>query len=114
MKLDYTAWQFWLTAVVAVINICVLIYTWASNRDKARTKDLKEIKDDIRDVDKRVTRLEENQIGHEELGKVYERINAVSDQVSEMKGEMKGSLGSIGGSVDMILDHLLKDERGKL
>lgn len=109
--INYQAWQFWFMVASALINVVVWVGVWISNKDKAKGKDIAEVKEEIRAVDKRVTRLEENQIGHEDLGKVYERINAVSDQVSEMKGEMKGSLGSIGGSLDMILDHLLKGER---
>ena len=109
--IDYKAWQFWFMVVSALINVVVWVGVWISNKGKAQGKDIAEVKEEIRAVDTRVTRLEENQIGQDDLAKVYERINRVSDQVSEMKGEVKGSLGNIGGSVDMILDHLLKSER---
>jgi len=105
--IDYKAWQFWFLVVSALINVVVWVGVWISNKDKAQGKDIAEVKDEIRAVDTRVTRLEETQIGHDDLAKVYARINKVSDQVSEMKG----SLENIGGSVDMILDHLLKSEK---
>lgn len=113
MTLDYNALQFWATIVLAAGNIGVMGYTWITNSDKARVKDINEIKSDIIGVDKRLTKLEGNNICHQDLGQVYDRINAVSDQVSAMKGEIKGSVSSIGGTVDMILEHLLKKENGK-
>lgn len=111
MTNNYNAWQFWWLVISGLVNAVVWVGVWICNKDKARSGDIADVKGDIRGVDKRVTRLEDNQIGHEDLAKVYARINKVSDQVANMKGEMTGALGNIGGSVDMILDHMLKQDR---
>nr|WP_319491817.1 DUF2730 family protein [uncultured Desulfobacter sp.] len=105
--IDYKALQFWLMVISLVGNVVVWLGVWITNKDKAHGKDVAAVKCDIQKVDKRVTRLEENKIGHRDLAAVHERIDRVSDQVSEMKG----SLENIGGSVDMILEHLLKSEK---
>ena len=108
---DYAGWQLVFLVGSGAVNVVAWVGAWICNKDKARTKDIAEVAADIQAMGNRVTRLEETQINHEDLAKVYERINRVADQLSEMKGEMKGSLGNIGGSVDMILECLLKTEK---
>lgn len=109
MKLDYNAWQFWLTVAVVIGNIGVLIYTWVSNRNKAQTKDIKEIKEDVQDVETRVTKLEAGSISHGDLSKVYDRINDVGKGVSKLEGSINGLQESVG----LIHQHLLDSGGGK-
>lgn len=105
--IDYKALSFWFMVISAVVNVVVWVGVWISNKDRARGKDIADVRDEIRAVDTRVTRLEDTRIGQEDLAKVYERVNEVSGQVAAMKG----ALENIGGAVDMILEHLLKWER---
>lgn len=107
-EINWGQWQFWLTVVMALMNIGVGFYVWFSNRDKARNDDLKEITTDAKKLETRVTQLEAASISHDDLGKVYDRINEVSDQVSELNGTMSG----IKGSVDMIHEYLLNSNGG--
>ena len=105
--IDYKALHFWFMVISAVVNVVVWVGVWITNKDRARGKDIAAVRDEIRAVDTRVTRLEDTRICQDDLAKVYTRINNVSDQVAAMKG----ALENIGGAVDMILECLLKSEK---
>ncbi|MBU0972313.1 MAG: hypothetical protein KKC20_16810, partial [Proteobacteria bacterium] len=84
-------------------------FVWFSNRDKARSKDIKDVKEttskDIKAVETRVTKLETSAITHKDLGEVYERVNDLSTTLAEVKG----TVGGIKGAVDMIQEYLLNN-----
>jgi hypothetical protein len=115
---NWRAWQFWFSVGQYIIAIVVGAYVWISNRDKARVRDIKRVEEctaidiegiketlagEIKNVGTRVTRLENSTISHEDLGKVYDRINGVSDQVSAQTEAING----LKRAVDMIHQHLL-------
>lgn len=130
-KTDWVAWKFWFDTGQYIVTILVGFFVWICSRNKARSKDIKAVKEstseEITDIKKstskeineikdtnsegikaveiRVTKLETSAITHKDLGEVYERINEVSDKMSELAGTTKG----IKGSVDMIQDHLLNN-----
>lgn len=97
-KTDYSVWRFWFDIGQYIVAFFIAFYIWLSNRDKARSKDLK-------DAETRITKLESSSITHEDLGKVHEKINDVSVQVSGLTGTTNG----IKGAVDMIQEHLLSN-----
>lgn len=93
---NYPAMQFWFNIGQYVITVVIGVYVWISNRANARSKDVEKIAC-------RVVRLESSSISHADLGKVYERINFISDQMHKVSGTVTG----IKGSVDMIQECLL-------
>ena len=106
--IDYKAYQFWLAVAVALEGIVVGVYTWVSNRDKAQAEDIKEVKGDLQKLETRVTRLEAGSISHEDLSKVYDRINDVGNAVSGLDEAITGLRESVG----LIHQHLLNSNGG--
>ncbi|MCP3941534.1 MAG: hypothetical protein GY710_08645 [Desulfobacteraceae bacterium] len=104
-KIDYAAWRFWVDVGQYIFGIIIAFYIWFSNRAKATDKDVQGVKKDMGKIESRVTKLEAGSISHDDLGKVYERMNKVSDQMSELTGTTKG----IKGTVDIIQEHLLNN-----
>lgn len=69
-------------------------------------------------LEERCGRLEAAQITHEDLGRVYRRLEGVKDTVSAMGGEiaaavgeLKGTLDATRGQVSIVCQHLM--ERGE-
>ena len=58
------------------------------------------------DAETRIAKLEAAQITHQDLGKVYRRLDTVVETVSEMKGTMSATQGQLA----VICEHLM--ERG--
>ena len=103
--IDYPAWKFWFDVVQYLITIIVAVYVWTSNRAHARKKDMDSVKEVVVGIGTRVTKLETGAISKDDLAAVYNRVNAISDQVSNLSGKMDG----IGKSVDMIQEYLLNN-----
>ena len=104
-KTDYAAWRFWFDVGQYIIAFLVGFYVWFSNRAKATGKDVKNVKKTMGGIESRVTKLETGSISHDDLGKVYERVNGIAVQVSNLDGKMDG----VKGAVDMINEHLLSN-----
>lgn len=108
MASNWAQWQFWLAVAVAIENAAVGVYVWISNKDKARSKDIKEIRTDLQKIQTRVTKLEAGSISHGDLSKVYHRINDVGNDVSGLNGAIDGLRESVG----LIHQHLLNTSGG--
>jgi len=113
--IDYRALQFWLSVAQVVGYLILGAYVWIVNRQKATRAEIKELRDSLASYTKdqadncgkhkaRTTTLEvkvENSPSHEDLGKVYDRINVVKGAVDEMSGTLKG----IGTQVGLLVRH---------
>lgn len=104
-KTDYAAWRFWFDIGQYIVAFFVAIYIWLSNRDKARSKDLEDVKEstskDFKEVENRITKLETSAITLKDLGPVYDRINDIAVDVAKIEG--------VKDTVDMIQEHLLNN-----
>ena len=93
---NYTVWKMGFDVFQFLVTMAVGIYAWASKRAAAQKKNLDAI-------EKRVGELEKDQVGKEDLDKIYNRINEVAVEVGQLSGEMKG----ISVPLNIIQDHLL-------
>lgn len=103
--LDYTSMKlvidgsYYITmAVLTLLMVANTIFIWRANRSAAKQSE-------IRDLESRICCLEESCINHDDLGKVYDRINDVNAQVSELNGTTKGIKAAVG----LIHNHLLNN-----
>ena len=112
-NIEWSQWNFWVVVGQLAFTAITAFSVWFSNRDKARSRDIKDIKEstseDIKAVETRVTKLETGAITHKELGEVHEKINDIMEKVSKMDGKMEGKLDGVIGTVDMIQQWLLNN-----
>ncbi len=107
--MDYTAGKFWFDVLQWFITLGIGVYAWLTNRHRAT-------REQIAEVEKRLTRTEET-IKHlpddDELGKMYDRINALHVQLSAVNASL-GAIGdtmkSVQRSVSVINDYLLNNK----
>lgn len=113
----WTEPQFWLS----IINICGTItlgfYTRRIDRDRVKAaqmhltdRRLTENEKILAKQKEKIARIEErleNLPTHENIGKVYERINAVHGAVEKLTGVISG----IKSSLEMIHEYLLKERK---
>ena len=63
------------------------------------------------EVETRVARLEAAQITHEDLGRVYRRLDGMLDSMAAMNAthsEVKGSLDATRGQLAIVCEHLME------
>ena len=101
IKLAIDSGYYIVMAVLTLLMVANTFFIWRANRSAAKQTE-------IRDLESRICRLEVSSVDHDDLGKVYERINEVSDQVSKLNGTTK----SISQGVAMIHQHLLNSTGG--
>lgn len=119
---DYNKWRLVFEVFLFVWNLGVSGWLWLGRSHKATLKRIDEVEANFGErfstyeqrclvKHERITRLE-SQIGempsHDDLGRIYDRINAVSGDVREMKGTLEGT----AKSVDRLHRYLLEHDRG--
>ncbi|MDP2548071.1 DUF2730 family protein [Oceanobacter sp. 4_MG-2023] len=110
--LDYKALGFWLQAIQALITGAVFLYVWLTNRQKANTSAIKELREEltrsINDMDDRVIRVEkdiEHLPTHSDMAGLHARVNDANDSIKSMSGELK----QMNHTLQLINDHLLNN-----
>lgn len=112
---DYRALSFWLMAAQAVGNTIFWLVGWLSLRQKATATEIKAVSAQVQAMkdaqqencgkhQARTTTLEaqlKSAPTHDDLGKVYDRVNVVKGAVDEMNGVLKG----IGFQVGLLVKH---------
>lgn len=120
---DYGAMRFFLDAAQALGLLVLFVYTWITQRSKANRNliDQVEQKHDERgeELEGRMKRVEHD-VGllhqqvqqvptHYDLGRVYERLNGVSEQVENLSGQFSG----LSHQLSLISQHLLSNDRDR-
>ena len=107
LKLGFQVLQFLITGGIG-------IYVYMSNKNKVTNDRIGKLEDDIDSkIDghsERIARIEaraEKAPTHDDLAKVYEKVNQVSDCVSRLEGEFSG----VSRVVNLIHETLMEDRR---
>lgn len=116
--MNYEKYRFWLEGVVLVVNVGLWVWVYWSNRQKATTTEIKELKDLISDTQqKQATKCAEHQTRtttlevqfestptHRDIGAVYDRISDLKSSVDTMSGTLTG----VGHQLQLLIEHHLK------
>jgi len=115
-EVDYKALTFYLALLNTLGTIATFIYAWFSNKHKANASAIeklsKSMMDDARVIEGRFTKVESD-IKHlptiQDIGSVYERVNAIATTLSKMQGEV----GQINSGLNLLHTHLLNSGKGR-
>jgi hypothetical protein len=110
MPIDYNKWRFFFEVFLFVWNLGLGAYLVIARRQQVTADRIDELEagmgKDMGDINDRLTRVErdlEHVPSHDDLGKIYERLNGVDKGLSEMKGEFV----AVRRGLDMIHQFLL-------
>ena len=108
----------WIQIAVACVAAASLITTVVIYRNSMRRKDYHELKTREEKQDKAIGELQNNvsRIGselrhaptHEDMGRLHEKLNAISREVSETHSSMKANMRQ----TEMIQQHLMEKKHG--
>lgn len=97
--MNWDAGRFWLDLIAMAVAGGAATYTWITNHDRATATE-------VRSLDIRLTRIEErvnSAPGHDDLGRIYERVNNLGEGLEGLRGELKGIAHQLG----MLVQHML-------
>lgn len=107
---DYDAGKFWLEFFNLVLIVVLGIYTWWVNRNKAASVEVRKAEKQRQALANRMDIIEER-IEHlpndNDIERIHERIDVVSNQLSEISGSMKAS----NRQLELINEHLINRDR---
>jgi len=109
---NYAALQFWLSALLAVINVGALVVGFFSIRNKATAAEIREVKNEFQKISERITTLEttaKSAPTHKDLGEIHEKINTVNSAVDKMSGVLSG----IVNQLQLLIEHHLQREKSR-
>lgn len=113
-NIDYKALGFWLQALQALITGMVFVYVWLTNRQKANTAAIDEMRkvfnQELNGLDDRLIRVEkdiEHLPTHDDMAKLHTRINETSEALKHIDGKLE----QIDRTTQMINQYLI--DKGK-
>lgn len=93
---DYEFWKFWMSVANFIGTVVLALYIFVTSRSRVNSERINElethIKTKIDDHDGRLARMEEHNKHvptHEDFKRVYDKINAQSDQLNRLSGESR-------------------------
>ena len=127
MGWDYEALEFWLTLAVVVISA---VGGWVAGLLRKQSRRIEELEDagakaladlrakaaaDLRAIEIQleskverhesdIAALKASQITHEDLGRIYQRLEPITSQM----GEVKGSIDALATQLGIVTQHLLE------
>lgn len=110
-QLDYEAAKFWMSFLQLVGVVALGIYTYMTNKTKANASAIEAVKDDFDGIKSRVTAIEgkmENAPTHQDISKVYGRLNDVAEDLSGARGQMS----ALSHQLSMVNQYLLNNKGG--
>ena len=114
MDIDYKALGFWFQVLQAIITAVVFIYFWLTNRQKANTAAIEQMRKDFNSelnaIDDRLIRVEkdiEHLPTHDDMAALHSRINETSESLKHIDGK----LNQIDRTTQMINQYLI--DKGK-
>lgn len=122
-QFDYGAAKFWLSILQLAGLIALGIYTHITSKSKANATTINAVRKDMENVydhlEERVTRAERRQDvfesklegapTHQDLSRVYERLNDVAEDLSGVSGQMR----SLSHQLSMVNTYLLNQKDPK-
>jgi predicted ArsR family transcriptional regulator len=110
--IDYDAAGLWLQAAglgLSALNSICLVVLWFANRGRVTREAIDTVARDAEsrgdELDKRLVRMEEairHAPTHEDLGKIYERLNSIGNHLAELRGGNE----KISEQVTMLVNYL--------
>jgi len=98
-----------LSAITAVLSIGACLYVWLTSRSKANAPAIDQITDDLVALETRLVKVETSLAVipeiRKDLGKVFERVNAVSGTTHTIEGQMQ----QMNQSMTLMLKQLMKE-----
>lgn len=102
--------KFWFDVVQLVLTGAVGFYVFLTNRHRVTTGAIKTLEHDVdRRLDQqneRLTRVEQDiksLPNHQDIGQVYDRLNAVHGELQKLTG----TVGGLTRQLELVNDHLL-------
>lgn len=122
--LDYRAAQFWMNALQFMGLIALFVHTHYVNKSKANASAISTVRTDLEaahnQLGERMTRCERRQDvleskldgvpTHQDLSKVYERLNDVAEDLSGARGQMK----ALSQQLSLVNQYLLSNRGDRL
>lgn len=122
VNIDYNAARFWMDLVQIMGIVGLAFYTHITSKSKANREAINVLRQDLEAEDEKLEQrivaaesrisVLDNQLhnapDHEDMGKVYERLNQVSGDVQKLSGQLSGLINQL----TMINEYLLKDKNG--
>jgi cbb3-type cytochrome oxidase subunit 3 len=100
VAINYQALQFWLTALVFLVNVALWLYVRQSNKSKATTEALGVLAE-------RLTKIE-TAIPFMPSRRDLDKLGAKIESLVEKLGTLDGRLSGINRAVDLLNQHHLK------
>jgi hypothetical protein len=108
MELDYDAMKFWFDVFLSICLVASLIYNWIDKKSRVNKAEIEVLTSEMIAINNRLLVVEADMRAmpsHEDLGRLYERINGMSADVSEMAGAIK----AMTNQLSMINQHLISE-----
>lgn len=123
MRFDYEAARFWMGFIQLAGLVALFIYTHLTNKSKANASAINTVRGDLEQqydhLEERVTRSERRQDvfeskldgapTHQDLSKVYDRLNDVAEDLSGVSGQMR----ALSHQLSMVNQYLLNNKGGQ-
>lgn len=101
--MDYEAARFWLETAIFLASAGAWVYAWNVGRRAADRSKVDRMGAELAALAETVR----NKPGHEDLGRIYEKVNGLHGDIKGVEGELKGIAHQLG----MIVNHLLEGKR---
>ncbi len=119
-QFDYAAAKFWMGVIQLVSVVALFIYTHMTNKSKANTSAINTVRTDLEhehsQLEERVARTERRQDvfesklngapTHQDLSKVYDRLNDVAEDLSGARGQMS----ALSHQLSLVNQYLLNNK----
>lgn len=121
-QFDYDAAKFWMGVLQLVALAALFVYTHITSKSKANASAINTVRQDMEGVyghlEERVSRTErrldvfesriESAPTHQDLSKVYDRLNDVAEDLSGVSGQMR----ALSHQLSMVNQYLLNQKGG--
>lgn len=108
-NVDYGAARFWMDFLQVAAILALGVYQHITNKAKANASAIELVKDDYDDLKDRVAAVEgqlKNAPTHQDISKVYDRLNDVAGDLSGALGQMRG----LSHQLSMVNQYLLNNK----
>lgn len=111
-NLDYGAARFWMDALQVLGLIALFIYQHLTSKSKANASAIDAVRDDYGNLKDRIVSIEgrlKHAPTHQDISKVYDRLNDVAEDLSGVSGQMR----AVTHQLSMVNQYLLNQKGGQ-
>lgn len=108
-NVDYGAARFWMDFLQVAGLVALGVYQHFTSKSKANASAIETVKDDVNSLKDRVVAVEgqlKNAPTHQDLSKVYDRLNDVAEDLSGVSGQMR----ALSHQLSMVNQYLLNNK----